>query len=416
MSTTTIQSRNGQAADFADSPIEVEVEAAMQDETDHVTAEEQVVEAVAQDAEQETARLEAEAKEQLGQTTKAYTRGLKEYRKWLFKAGEHAHAYVILRLKLRGTRKQAVRSLDGRLSEVAATDVDVNELIRTYQAHSLLHAEIGDKVEVAYGTVRDVWSLLVERSNKDTVEESWVLLPGFEERCVALYREGAEAGWSRQEADLHTRKLLREYADSQAAGVLAQETAKRAEAELAAKHAAEEKAKTSEQQAEVNRLKAETDKAKDEERALMTEKLRQQEAELRAQQQAEKEAQFQADQAAREQAKVKAEAKRVQKEQEKAHRREEQALDKALDRETPKLKPVHRESSAKSQLAKAAEVGTVKDVAESVVELFKHCTTPDDLFVELLSRLKTCGELSSTSTRAIQAALVILSRSESKAA
>src|SRR5258705_202578 len=77
----------------------------------------------------------------------------------------------------------------------------VGRLIRAWQAHRLLAVEAGvpDKASkgMPYGHYRDAWVQLCERQQADTAEECWVLLPGLEAECTALYAKGLEAGWNK---------------------------------------------------------------------------------------------------------------------------------------------------------------------------------------------------------------------------
>jgi hypothetical protein len=63
-------------------------------------------------------------------------------------------------------------------------------------------------------------------------------------------------------------------------------------------------------------------------------------------------------------------------------------------------------------LLAVAKRGTAKDVAGMAAELVTGTDAPDDVLTELLGQLKASGQMSAKAVRAIDAALVVLTRSD----
>jgi len=122
----------------------------------------------------------------------------------------HGLRFVNLCRKGGKARSFATDELERDLSWWLGKSVDANLILRTYSAILLLHGDIMPPPSGAKAKERNVWaelvdalppvghfhkawSQLVERVD-DGVEERWVLLPGFEERCITLYQDAQAKG------------------------------------------------------------------------------------------------------------------------------------------------------------------------------------------------------------------------------
>src|SRR5215475_12461820 len=164
---------------------------------------EQVEQAAQLSAEQQAAVLE-EAKRELGLVVKALRGGNRENAVSQYLAGLHGLRFINLCRRGGKARSFATGELERDLSWWLGKNVDANLILRTYAAITLLHGEISPPPSGAKAKERNewaemvdklppvghfhkAWSQLVERVD-DGTEERWVLLPGFEEECKALYQ------------------------------------------------------------------------------------------------------------------------------------------------------------------------------------------------------------------------------------
>jgi hypothetical protein len=170
---------------------------------------EQVAQAAQLSAEQQ-ADIMAEAKKELGLVVKALRSGNRENIVSQYLAGLHGLRFINLCRKGGKARAFATGELERDLSWWLGKNVDANLILRTYAAINLLHgdimpppsgakaaernawAEVVDRLPPV-GHFHKAWSQLVERVD-DGFEERWVLLPGFEERCTALYQDVQSKG------------------------------------------------------------------------------------------------------------------------------------------------------------------------------------------------------------------------------
>jgi hypothetical protein len=170
---------------------------------------EQVAQAAQLSAEQQ-ADIMAEAKKELGLVVKALRSGNRENIVSQYLAGLHGLRFINLCRKGGKARAFATGELERDLSWWLGKNVDANLILRTYAASNLLHgdimpppssakaaernawAEVVDRLPPV-GHFHKAWSQLVERVD-DGFEERWVLLPGFEERCMALYQDVQSKG------------------------------------------------------------------------------------------------------------------------------------------------------------------------------------------------------------------------------
>jgi len=325
-------------------------------------------------------------------------------------------------MALGDARKAAVDTVKGDLSRYASSPVDVNRLVLTYHAYRLLAEEPGLATQpakgkpapadaVSYGHYRDAYARLVERTDKDTATERYILLPGFEEQCKSLYADSTANGLSKDAVEVKVTGTLRNYADKQAAekqaaAALAKRDADEKRAvELAALKAAKELEKQAEQLATVATEQG-TDQAKDAAAQAL--------AALQQQQATAKAASAAATLAAQKAAQQLAEEREATKRQVEAEARQKDKDAKRAEREARKangeatVAPPTPTANQGTNLLASARQGTVKDVAGMAVELVTGGDEPDDVLHELLRQLDGHKELSKASQRAVKAALVVL--------
>ena len=174
------------------------------------------VEQAAQLSAEQQAEVLAEAKKELGLVVKALRSGNRENAVSQYLAGMHGLRFINLCRKGGKARSFATGELERDLSWWLGKSVDANLILRTYGAINLLHGEIApppssakakDRNEWAesvdrlppVGHFHKAWSQLVERVD-DGTEERWVLLPGFEDKCLALYQDSLSKGLKLEDA------------------------------------------------------------------------------------------------------------------------------------------------------------------------------------------------------------------------
>jgi hypothetical protein len=159
-------------------------------------------------AEQREAAMKDAAK-LLTSMAKAYARGERGLLTAAVEAGEYADGYIRARLALGDKRAACVQAVEGKLAEVSGDVVKANTLIGTYHAYRLLNP--GDACVFTLSHFREAFTLLVIRVEKDTPNETWTLLPGFEDQCKAAYSELSTGKLSKTACIERCRKLVREY-------------------------------------------------------------------------------------------------------------------------------------------------------------------------------------------------------------
>jgi hypothetical protein len=270
------------------------------------------------DAASYLARKEAVAL--LAECVKTYRHGEKAYRQGLLQAGRLADEYLDLRMTLGDKRAATVQTLEGQLAMWSSATVDVNRLASCWQAFRLLAEEPGlakattkgkaaPADAVPYGHYRDCWSRLVERQNKDTTAECWVLLPGLETECRAAFVKAVQDGLSKAAVEDAVRLLVPDYAARQAKATAEAKAA--AAAKAAAEQAAAQQASAALLQAQAEMAKAQqaVTSAMASEQAACQAVAEKAAADLLARQRAAVQASAAAEQAAREKAKAEAAAK-----------------------------------------------------------------------------------------------------------
>jgi hypothetical protein len=356
-------------------------------------------------------QLQAEADATLKATVKAYRQGEKAYKQGLLEAGRLADQYVHQRMALGAKRAAAVQTLEGQLAMYSSSEVDIDRLIGCYQGYVLLAQgwlsglEEGSKERkvvqvhaenVPYGHYRDAWRQLVQRVNKDTPQEHWVILPGIEAGAVGLFGKAAIDGLDKKAVQEQVKGLQREY--------MALEAERTKEREAVAKAAAAVDAEKAQQAVDAAVEAARVQQAamqavavaKAEDRVALTAAAEAAKQELLLKQRAMAEAQAQADKRAREE-------KAAREAREAAEARERKALEQAQKQAgIPTAPKQAREPSqvAGGNLLKSAKHGTAKDVAEMAVELITGGDEPDSVLEEALKLLAHHPELSNVGREA----------------
>jgi hypothetical protein len=353
----------------------------------------------------------------------AYRKGERGYREALMEAGKLASLYVSQCLANGQERETAVKALEVELSQCAGYAVNANGLIRCWHAFRLLSLEAGIASELPWSTYYNTLCQLVTRTAKATADESWILLPGFEQPALDLFTRCQ--GLPRDDVADLVKELLQNYAEKQAAD--AREQALRADAEAKARADAEREARQAAEAAEreaAEAARAANEAKEQEHRAALTAAAQRANEELLARQAAEKSAVMASiiAEAARVRAQsVNKEAERdAERARQRAAARQARAAERA-ERKASKAKPRRQRTAVDDDKADTrspnmlaiARHGTVKDVAAMAFQLTTGSNAPDDVFRELLAMLKAQSDKVSATTRhAIDCALVALNRSE----
>jgi hypothetical protein len=372
----------------------------------------QTAEAAAEKAAAEEAKAREEADSTLKATVKAYRKGEHAYRAGLLESGRLADQYLHQRMAppISDKRAPAVQTLEGELAKWSSTAVDANRLIGCFHAWRLLADEPGlpkAAESIPYGHYRDAWVQLVQRVNKDTPQESWILLPGIEAEAQALFADCTQHRRSKEAVQDGVKGLLRAKVERDAEEAQAQAekaaVAAREQAQAALKARAEVEAAA---QATAAAEKAASE-ATESERAALTEAAERAKEELLAKQKA---AALAAEKAAAEEAtksRAQAEAKAAREAAAKAAEKAAKATAAAAEKAQRRAEAQGSRQPAMQAIAKA---GTAKDVAAMAVELITGHDAPDDVLTEFLRQVKSSGHCSKLALRAIDAALVVLCR------
>ncbi len=370
--------------------------------------------------------LRAEAAKTLNDAGKAAAKGEREYRKGWMEAGRLADLYIQQRVGLGDKRQAAVKALDGRFSEVASDPVDVARLIGTWHAYRLLCLEQGLEKEaaaVAYGVYREAWKLVVERLDKDTPQERWVLLVGVEDACRAAFKSAVDGAISRQGCLDQARNLVgqsvrlalkaKEDADKAAKEVAAKAEAERLAARAATSKANEEAEAAAKAAADaaVAAAAAPEDETKTAAVAQAVVVADQAAEKLKAEQAAEKAAQDAAAKTKDAAAKAEKDAKAAALAQADIDAKEQARKDKAAQKAAEKT-PVAECRAPKTVLPQRGQCGTVKDTVELVVGMVALHDSPDTVLEAVLEALAKHVEMTRMSHRACEAALAVLRKAE----
>jgi hypothetical protein len=391
---------------------------------------EQVAAAQAATEAEAAARQEAalaEADRTCKAAVRAFAKGEREYRLGLLEAGRLAGEYLVQRMALRHPRENAVATLVGELARYASHRVDaayVNRLVASYQAYRLLAVDTGladskakavkqRLAELPYSHYRDGWCRLVERRDKDTLQEHWVLIPGFEGDAKAAFEQAA-----RDAVPLETVQ-----------GLVNRNAARQAEEAKAAKEAADAKAQAErealEQAQQATRAALQAKAAAEEQakraadeaaRARMTEAAHKAQLELEAAHRAQAEQQAKADAAAREAERKRRAEQAAREAREAAERKAAQAAERRATKgkgpkppaeAAPALEPKDP-MQVTGNLLKVADVATAQGLAEMLAAMTNRHEEPDTVLERYLALLVKSQDLSPKSIRACKNALALV--------
>jgi hypothetical protein len=368
-------------------------------------------------AAEEQAQLKAaEAFRQAG--LKAYAKGEAGYAAGLLESGHQFGLYYIACLTLGRDRKAITTAIRDGLTPISTDISDPSRLVLVWNAYALLGMSKAKCPATVYGTYRDQWCRLVERVNKDTPQESYVLLPGLEAECQATFDKAVTNTLSRDALKGLVSELVVSYAKLEA-------EREKAKAEQVKAKAAAEKLALEEQAAKVRAAREAHEKATADAKANASEAtaaaVAESAARLQAEQKAVLEAQARAEQAEREkqaaEKRAKLEAERLERESRKAEQKAEKA--KAAEQpatSAPAQQPPGgaqtRGEAVTGNLLRSSKAGAAKDVGDMAAEFLLECEQPDDALEAMLTALVKSGDLSGKAKRACEAALLILSRKD----
>jgi hypothetical protein len=369
-----------------------------------VNVQEQVAQAAQLSAEQQAAVLE-EAKKELGLVVKALKGGNRENAVSQYLAGLHGLRFLNLCRKAGKARSFATGELERDLSWWLGKTVDANLILRTYAAINLLHGEIMPPPSSAKAKERNAWaelvdqlppvghfhkawSQMVERLD-DGTEERWVLLPGFEERCRALYQDAQSKGLKLEDGTDAGRvvekgilTLAREFmvefmrfkADKKAAEAAAKSEAKE-ELEEQAK-AFEDKA--AEQQKVVKSLLEQSQQAKPEDKAKLEQEAK---AAAKVLEDYRKSMRQLVDQAAT----IAKEAKAAQQEALESEKKADKGTARLEKRRNGADTDNGRDLPWQAQGENAAQKASAKDLAEALYGIVSKHAEPEDVLYAMIT-------------------------------
>jgi len=358
-------------------------------------------EQAAQLSAEQQAEVLAEAKKELGLVVKALRGGNRESVTSQYVAGLHGLKFINLCRRGGKGRAFATDELSRDLSWWLGKSVDANLILRTYAAINLLHGDIMPPPSSAKAAVRNAWgelvdslppvghfhkawAQLVERVD-DGTEERWVLLSGYEDKCVALYQDAQGKGLKLDdETDggkvlekgilTLTREFMIQYMRDKAEQK-AQEAAQKSEVrEELEEQAKEFEDKAQEQQKVVKSLLEQSQTAKPEEKAKLEQEAKQAARVLEDYRKNMRQLVDQAAQVAREAKAAEQEALESEKKAEKGtakleKRREDQG----------------RELPWQALGENAAAQSTAKDLAEALYGIVGKHAEPEDVLYAMLT-------------------------------
>lgn len=370
--------------------------------TPQATMAEQAAEAVQLSAEQQ-AEIMAEAKKELGLVVKALKSGNRETAVAQYVAGLHGLRFVNLCRKAGKARSFATDELERDLSWWLGRSVDANVILRTYAAIRLLHGDVTPPQSSAGKAEKNAWaervdamppvghfhkaySQLVERT-EDGREERWVLLPGFEDKCLAVYTDAiakglkleddTEGGRTVEKGLLTvTRQFIVDYMRYKADRKAAEAAAKAETKDGLEEQAKEFEDKATTQQATVKTLLEKAKDATPEEKAKLEEEAKAAAKTLEEYRKSMRQLVDQAAAVAREQKEAEQEALAAEKKAEKGSARlEKRRADEDAGRELP----------WQAQGENAAAKATAKDLAEALYNIVAKHAEPEDVLYAMLN-------------------------------
>lgn len=327
-----------------------------------------------------------------------------------FLAGMHGLRFVNLTRRAGKGRVFAVNELERDLSWWLGKSVDANLLLRTHAAILELHGDMEPPAKNADKAIKSAWTALVDTlppvghfhkewaklvertADSEWADERWALLPGFEDRCKALYQD-AQAKGLKLDDDTDgkvvlekgirslVRELMRDYAEYKRDLNLAKAAAIEDKRELTQEEAAALAVKADAQQTalkgileDVKTAETPEQKAQKEQEALAAKKLLE---EYRTKQKA-----------------LVNDGERLAKERRAAEVAAEEAAKKAAKAEkklTPKPDTVDegRNLPWQSLGENAAQEASAKDLAEALYGIVAKSTEPEDVMVAMMTMAKS---------------------------
>jgi hypothetical protein len=377
--------------------------------TNVVTAQEQAEQAAQLSAEQQ-AEVLVEAKRELGLVVKALRSGNRENAVSQYLAGMHGLRFINLCRKGGKARSFATGELERDLSWWLGKAVDANLILRTYATVNLLHGEImpptskstkeernewSELVDLLppVGHFHKAWSQLVERVDNGT-EESWVLLPGFEEKCKSLYTDALAKGLKLEDATdggkvlekgilTLSREFMVEYMKWKADRKAAEAAAKSDTREELEEQAKKYEDKAQEQQKVVKSLLEQTQQAGPEEKARLEQEAKEAAKVLEDYRKNMRQLVDQAQAAAKEARQAEQEALESEKKAEKGTAKLEKRRSGAED--------AGRALPWQALGENAAAQSTVKDLAEALYGIVGKHAEPEDVLYAMLTMHRKDG-------------------------
>jgi hypothetical protein len=381
---------------------------------------EQAAEQLAQAAqlsEEQMAAVLAEAKKELGLVVKALRSGNRENAVSQYLAGLHGLRFINLCRKAGKARAFATGELERDLSWWLGKNVDASVILRSYASIKLLHGDIMPPPSGAKAKERNEWAELVDRLPPighfhkawaqlvervdDGTEERWVLLPGFEEKCTALYQEVQNKGVKLEDQTdagsivekgilTRTREFMVEFmrfkADKKAAEAAAKSDAK----EELEEQAKEMEDKAAKQQSVVKSLLEQSAQAKPESKAKLEQEAKEAAKVLEEYRKSMRQLVDQAAAVAKEAKAAEQEALESEKKAEKNNAKlEKKRGEQDNGRDLP----------WQAQGENAAQKSTAKDLAEALYGIVVKHAEPEDVLVAMM-QLHRKGEDSSNAFKA----------------
>lgn len=345
---------------------------------------------------------------QLLQSVKsAMLRGERGLRDGYLDAGRFAREYRMMRLVEKHSAQAVDDDLRGVLSRHSAQRIKPYDLIAAAEAHRLLDPR-DEFRDVSYSHFSREYRKFLERVNRDTPDEIYVLLPGFEEECERVFREGAEADWNLGSTKDHVDQLVGEWrlADNARKQTEREATARDA---IAARNAADAKVRAAaDAKNELVKITAEVAAASDPATAAKEIDLDSAQAAVAEDAAAARAALDAARQS--EKAQVKAAKAAAAAESAVARLTREPKAPKAEKHSPPPL--AFTPANIIDYLAKSSENGSARDAADNIAEIVAESVRDLDTLVVILDALSESDSFSKRIKKILKHTIIQLSRSE----
>src|SRR5262245_10335218 len=315
-------------------------------------------------------------------------------------------------------RDIAVQAVTLALAPYAAEKIDVNRLMRVYEAYKLFGEGKPHADRLSYDVWKQHLSRLVYRHNADKIDEVYLPLEGYETECQALVDEALSGKWT-------VTKIAEKVGDCVRAHTAKVKEDKRVEAEKARLALAS----AQEQVADAKKdTKAATVVVQQAEKELQTE-LAKPEAEKNPEKVADlsaaietatktlletQEAEIAVNQTAADAARDAVNKEKDRRAADKAHAnqvaKDKRDAEKKLQKQSER--PKSPEARQGANLIKTVANESDAQVCEFIMELLEECEAPDDVFELVLKAVKNSEDMSRPSQRAANAALMSLENSK----